>query len=66
MCSGAVILYKIPRVVIGENKTFMGAEGHLKAKGVNVEVMQDETCIKMMKNFIANNEELWNEDIGEE
>ncbi len=66
MCSGAAILYKIPKVVIGENKTFMGAEDHLKSKGVEVEVVQDETCIKMMEDFIAKNEELWNEDIGED
>jgi cytosine deaminase len=64
MCSGAVILYKIPRVVIGENKTFMGEEGLLRARGVKLEVLQDKTCISLMQDFIKNNPGLWNEDIG--
>jgi len=64
MCSGAIILYGIPQVVIGENKTFMGEEKYLKSKGVDVKVLQDETCIKMMQNFIKKHPELWNEDIG--
>ncbi|MBI4706408.1 MAG: nucleoside deaminase [Candidatus Omnitrophica bacterium] len=64
MCSGAIILYKIPRVVIGENKTFMGEEDLLREKGINVEVLQDETCILLMRNFIKDNPGLWNEDIG--
>ena len=64
MCSGAIILYGIRRVVIGENKTFMGEEEYLKSKGVDVEVLQDETCIAMMRKFISENPKLWNEDIG--
>ncbi len=64
MCSGAIKLYKIPRVVVGENKTFMGDEEHLRASGVTVEVLQNEECIQMMKDFIAAKPELWNEDIG--
>lgn len=64
MCSGAIILYGIPKVIIGENKTFMGEEEHLKSRGVEVEVLQDETCINMMTNFIADKPTLWNEDIG--
>ena len=66
MCSGAILLYGIPRVIIGENKTFLGAEDLLKSKGVEVIVLNDEECIKMMKDFINNKPELWNEDIGEE
>jgi cytosine/creatinine deaminase len=64
MCSGAIILYGIPKVVIGENKTFMGEEKHLQSYGVEVEVLQNETCINMMTNFIKDKPELWNEDIG--
>ena len=64
MCSGAIILYGIPRVVIGENKTFLGEEKYLQSKGVEVKVLQDETCVEMMKNFIKEYPELWNEDIG--
>ena len=64
MCSGAIILYRIPRVVIGENKTFIGEEDYLRSKGVNVTVLQNETCITMMRNFINENPALWNEDIG--
>jgi cytosine deaminase len=64
MCSGAILLYKIPRVIVGENVTFMGGEDHLRAQGVQVEVVQDETCIQLMKDFIANHPTLWNEDIG--
>jgi cytosine deaminase len=65
MCSGAVLLYKIPRVVIGENLNFMGEESLLRSRGVSLEVLNDTECIAMMKNFIQNNPELWNEDIGE-
>lgn len=64
MCSGAMILYGIPKVVIGENKTFLGDEVLLKARGVNVEVLNDASCIEMMTNFIEQNPALWNEDIG--
>jgi cytosine/creatinine deaminase len=64
MCTGAVLLYGIPRVVIGENATFKGAEDSLRAAGVEVEVRQDADCIRMMREFIKKNPELWNEDIG--
>jgi cytosine deaminase len=66
MCSGAILLYGIPRVVIGENVTFMGAENHLRSRGVEVIVADDEECKTLMREFIAANPELWNEDIGEE
>ena len=65
MCSGAVLLYKIPRVVVGENVTFQGPEDHLRARGVELDVRDDETCIALMRDFIAARPELWNEDIGE-
>ena len=64
MCSGAILLYGIPRVVVGENHTFMGEEAWLRSRGVHVEVLQDETCLQIMKAFITQNPELWNEDIG--
>ncbi|HEY1489429.1 MAG TPA: nucleoside deaminase [Verrucomicrobiae bacterium] len=64
MCSGAIKLYKIPRVVVGENVTFMGDEEHLRSSGVQVDVLQNEDCIRMMKEFIAAKPQLWNEDIG--
>lgn len=64
MCSGAIILYGIPKVVIGENKTFMGEEELLRSRGVEVVVLQNEECINMMNNFIAEKPQLWNEDIG--
>jgi cytosine/creatinine deaminase len=66
MCSGAILLYGIRHVVIGENKNFMGEEKLLQARGVHVEVMQDETCIVLMRGFIRDNPEIWNEDIGNE
>ncbi|MBU0475299.1 MAG: nucleoside deaminase [Bacteroidetes bacterium] len=66
MCSGAIHLYGIPKVVIGENKTFMGEEEHLRSKGISVEVVNDNSCIEMMNKFIDENPVLWNEDIGEE
>lgn len=65
MCSGAVLLYKIPEVIIGEHITFSGAEDHLRKNGVRLYVFNDERCVKMMKDFITNNPSLWNEDIGE-
>lgn len=65
MCSGAVLLYRIPKVVVGENATFQGPENHLRSHGVQLEVLQDETCIKMMRDFIVAQPALWNEDIGE-
>lgn len=65
MCSGAILLYGIPRVVIGENRSFLGEEELLRSRGVQVEVLQDLTCVAMMQRFIASNPGLWNEDIGE-
>lgn len=64
MCCGAILLYGIPRVVIGENQTFMGEEELLRSRGVQVDVLQDEQCISLMEQFIAEKPELWNEDIG--
>src|SRR5687768_8158093 len=64
MCSGAILLYGIPRVVVGENRTFMGEEALLRARGVAVEVAQDARCIEMMQRFIRERPGLWNEDIG--
>jgi cytosine deaminase len=64
MCSGAILLYKIPRVIVGENITYMGEEGLLRSRGVTVEVLQESRCIELMRQFIAKNPKLWNEDIG--
>lgn len=64
MCSGAILLYAIPRVIIGENQTFMGEEELLRSRGVQVEVLQDGSCVRMMESFIKRKPELWNEDIG--
>lgn len=64
MCSGAILLYGIPRVIIGENTTFRGEEALLSSRGVFLEVRQDETCIRLMTEFIRTHPELWNEDIG--
>ncbi|MDX2080844.1 MAG: nucleoside deaminase [Terrimicrobiaceae bacterium] len=64
MCSGTSLLYKIPKIVIGENVTFQGAEEWLSHSGVQLEVIQDEECIEMMRRFIAHRPELWNEDIA--
>lgn len=64
MCSGAMVLYGIPKVIIGENKTFLGDEALLKERGVEVEIVNDQSCIDMMTNFIVASPELWNEDIG--
>ena len=65
MCTGAILLYGIPHVVIGENRTFLGEEALLAARGVRVEVVQDPRCIRLMEQFIAAHPGLWNEDIGE-
>ena len=65
MCSGAIVLYRIPRVVIGENQTFVGAEEYLRGNGVRLEIVQDLECVALMRRFIADRPELWNEDIGE-
>lgn len=64
MCSGAILLYGIPRVVIGENSTFMGEEELLRSRGVRVDVQQDQECISLMRAFIKEKPSLWNEDIG--
>ncbi len=64
MCSGAILLYGIPHVVIGENHTFLGEEELLRSRGVQVEVLQNQECIDLMRGFIDTSPELWNEDIG--
>ena len=64
MCSGTILLYGIPRVVVGENKTFMGDEEHLRSRGVEVEVLGNHDCYALMQKFISEKPELWNEDIG--
>ena len=64
MCSGAIVLYKIPRVVVGENQTFLGPEDYLRSNGIQVDVVQDEECIALMMEFIKARPELWHEDIG--
>ncbi|NBR07001.1 MAG: nucleoside deaminase [Planctomycetes bacterium] len=64
MCSGAILLYQIPKVIIGENKTFMGDEKLLKSRNVETLVLQDHRCIEMMEQFIKEKPKLWNEDIG--
>jgi cytosine deaminase len=65
MCSGAILLYNIPRVIIGENKTFLGEEELLKSRGVHLDVVDSQECINLMEQFIHDKPELWNEDIGE-
>jgi cytosine deaminase len=65
MCTGAILLYGIPRVVVGENRTFYGGEDYLRSRGVEVVMLDDAECVAMMQDFIAINPELWNEDIGE-
>ncbi|MEO2018282.1 MAG: nucleoside deaminase [Fuerstiella sp.] len=65
MCSGAVLLYRIPTVIIGENKTFCGPEDYLRSRGVDVHVVGDDDCQQLMQQFILEHAELWNEDIGE-
>src|SRR5438132_8897268 len=66
MCSGAILLYGIPKVIVGENRTFLGEEELLRSRGVSVEVLQDPMCVKLMTDFIRTNPKLWNEDIGED
>ena len=66
MCSGAILLFSIPKVIIGENQTFQGEEELLQSRGVELTVIQDSECIAMMERFITEKPELWNEDIGEE
>ena len=64
MCSGTTLLYKIPRIVIGENQTFRGPEDYVRSRGVELTIVNDATCIKLMQDFIAAKPQLWNEDIG--
>lgn len=64
MCSGTALLYKIPKIVIGENKTFQGPENYVRTRGVEITLLQDPKCIQLMKEFIQTRPELWNEDIG--
>ncbi len=64
MCSGAIVLYKIPRVVIGENVTFTGGGETMRGNGIQLEILQNQECIQMMRDFIREHPELWNEDIG--
>ncbi len=65
MCSGAILLYGIPKVIVGENRTFLGEEKWLRSRGVEVTVLDNPRCIRLMETFIAEHPELWNEDIGE-
>jgi cytosine deaminase len=65
MCSGAILLYKIPKVVIGENRTFKGPEEYLRSRGVELEIADSKECYQLMQEFIRDNDTLWNEDIGE-
>jgi cytosine deaminase len=65
MCSGAILLYKIPKVVVGENRTFTGPEDYLRSRGVEIDVLNNQECIGLMQEFIRNNPSLWNEDIGQ-
>lgn len=64
MCSGTALLYKIPKIVIGENRTFQGPEDYLRSRGVELEILDNQECIQLMRDFIAARPELWNEDIG--
>ena len=66
MCSGTVLLYKIPKIVIGENTTFQGPEDYMRSRGVKLVILNNEECKQIMRDFIAAKPELWNEDIGEE
>lgn len=65
MCSGAALLYRIPKIVVGENRTFRGPEAHVRSRGVELHVINDEQCIELMEQFIAAHPKLWYEDIGE-
>ncbi|MCC9643885.1 nucleoside deaminase [Rhodopirellula sp. JC740] len=64
MCSGAALLYKIPRILVGENKTFQGPEAYVRSRGVELTILNDPNCIELMTSFIQNSPSLWNEDIG--
>jgi len=65
MCSGAVLLYGIPKVIVGENRTFLGPEAYIRSRGVKLDIIDNQECRQLMQTFIENNAELWNEDIGE-
>ena len=65
MCSGAILLYRIPHIVVGENRTFQGPEDQLRSRGVQIDIVDDPTCVRLMEDFISARPELWNEDIGE-
>jgi creatinine deaminase len=65
MCSGTALLYRIPRIIVGENRTFQGPESYVRSRGVQLEIVDDDECVKLMEDFIAARPELWNEDIGE-
>lgn len=65
MCSGTALLYKIPRIIVGENRSFQGPEGYLRERGVELEIRDDPRCVQLMADFMAARPELWNEDIGE-
>lgn len=65
MCSGTALLYKLPKIVIGEHQTFQGPEDYVRSRGVELVILDDAECVQLMREFIANNPELWNEDIGE-
>jgi creatinine deaminase len=65
MCSGTALLYNIPRIVVGENRTFQGSEEYLRSRGVQVDIVDSDECVTLMQQFIAAHPELWNEDIGE-
>jgi cytosine deaminase len=64
MCSGAILLYKIPTVIVGENRNFQGPESYVRSRGVDVQILDDPDCITMMEDFIRRHPTLWNEDIG--
>jgi cytosine deaminase len=64
MCSGTALLYRIPRIIIGENQTFQGPEAYVRSRGVELDIVNDAECIRLMREFIAARPELWNEDIG--
>jgi len=64
LCSGAALLYRIPRIIVGENRTFQGPESYVRSRGVELVIVDDERCIRLMRDFIAAKPELWNEDIG--
>lgn len=66
MCSGAVLLYRIPTVIVGENRSFRGPEDYLRSRGVDLQIVDDTTCVRLMREFMASRPGLWNEDIGEE